>query len=114
MLDANQHRVSISKLQARTLYRPCANVCYDGCNAVGAVRELDSIWTLSLIVSAWPMQAHGLEAMFAKANATLEAIQDTADALADVEAAAAAVERAKGHNDELVSPDVGRTLLCTH
>ena len=47
-------------------------------------------------------QAHGLEAMFAKANATLEAIQDTADALADVEAAAAAVERAKGHDDELV------------
>jgi hypothetical protein len=52
-----------------------------------------------------PTQAHGLEAMFAKANATLEAIQDTADALADVEAAAAAVERAKGHDDELVSPE---------
>ena len=48
------------------------------------------------------VQAHGLEAMFAKANATLEAIQDTAYALADVEAAAAAVERAKGHDDEQV------------
>ncbi len=42
--------------------------------------------------------------MFAKANATLEAIQDTAYALAEVEAAAAAVERAKGHDDELVGP----------
>lgn len=40
--------------------------------------------------------------MYGKANATLEAIQQTAAALADVEAAAAAVERAKGHNDERV------------
>ena len=49
-------------------------------------------------------QAAGLRDMYRRANATLEAIQRTAGALADVEAAAAAVERAKGHNDELVDP----------
>lgn len=49
-----------------------------------------------------PERSGGLQAMAATANATLEAIQRTVAALADVEAAAAAVERAKGHVDDLV------------
>lgn len=48
-----------------------------------------------------PERSGGLQAMAATANATLEAIQRTMVALADVEAAAAAVERAKGHDDDL-------------
>ena len=47
-------------------------------------------------------QLADLEVVMRQSNATLEALQGTADALDELEAAAAAVERAKGRADEQV------------
>jgi hypothetical protein len=52
-----------------------------------------------------------LEKVLAQANDTLTAIKHTADVLEDAERAAAAVERAKGHDSAVVGPPLG-PLFC--